>query len=264
MPCPFSGAAKNLRPWQPPPAGGVRTNYASPTRSAKISRHDEEGRFAPKGGGRARVAANRKPKAQTMADIPRDPNELAREILSGRITIEQLAREQARRRAPQAAGAAPSPRAPAVPAQRSIPPRPGAFAPGSRPIRVVPQPTAPVRPPAEFTATRRVIPERTVAGSASPGRTVRATATIFPQQPARRRLSRSVSEGAAVAPRAATSKTTAPGPSAAPSAVAAAPQTLRQVLGKVLTSRSGLRSVVILSEIIQPPLALRQASEFPR
>ena len=199
-----------------------------------------------------------------MADIPRDPNELAREILSGRITIEQLAREQARRRAAQAAGAAPLPRAPAVPGQRSIPPRPGALAPGSRPIRVVPQPTAPVRPPAEFTAIRRVDPERTVAGPAGPGRTVRAAATIFPQQPAPTRLSRSVSEGAAVAPRAATSKTTAPRPPAAPSAVAAAPQTLRQVLGKVLTSRSGLRSVVILSEIIQPPLALRESSGFLR
>ncbi len=40
----------------------VGLNYASPTRSARISWHDDEDRFAPKEGGRARAADNRKRK----------------------------------------------------------------------------------------------------------------------------------------------------------------------------------------------------------
>ena len=67
-----------------------------------------------------------------MADLPKDPRQLARDILSGKISIEDLAREQARRKA----GGLPSSRpAPPPPMQGSAPaPRPAA-----RPAPIAPE-----------------------------------------------------------------------------------------------------------------------------
>ncbi len=57
-----------------------------------------------------------------MPEIPRDPRQLARDILSGKISVEDLAREQQRRRAAAAGGAGAQPMArgpvPAAPQNR--------------------------------------------------------------------------------------------------------------------------------------------------
>lgn len=80
-----------------------------------------------------------------MADVPKDPRQLARDILAGKISIEDLAREQAKRRGappppppPQQQQRVPAPR-PAPPPAASVPP-----APPPQPQRRVPpqQPTA--------------------------------------------------------------------------------------------------------------------------
>ena len=89
-----------------------------------------------------------------MADIPRDPRQLARDILAGKVRIEDLARERQMRagglptpalRQPQARVPAPRPapmqppvqRAPVRPVQRPIPMRPL-----QQPQRLVQRPVA--------------------------------------------------------------------------------------------------------------------------
>lgn len=85
-----------------------------------------------------------------MADIPRDPRQLARDILAGKISIEDLAREQARR-----AGRAPG--SPGAPMPQKLPdriplPRPAPPPPQRKPVHPPPQsrkapPKKPARPP---------------------------------------------------------------------------------------------------------------------
>jgi hypothetical protein len=76
-----------------------------------------------------------------MADVPRDPRQLARDILAGRVRIEDLARER------QMRGGAPAPGLQAkIPAPRQVtPPRPPPMMPSVQraPVRPVPRPMAP-------------------------------------------------------------------------------------------------------------------------
>jgi len=98
-----------------------------------------------------------------MADVPRDPRQLARDILSGKVKIEDLQRERQMRAggAPQVPAKIPLPRPVQQPAQRPIPQqrpaplqRPAALPrPAARPVPqrgpvIVRQPQRPVTVPA--------------------------------------------------------------------------------------------------------------------
>ena len=159
-----------------------------------------------------------------MEELPRDPNELAREILSGRITIGQLAREQARRRAAQAGvGQASAPPRSAPAAARVDPPRP---------VRVAPQTFG--GPPAKSPASRP--PEQTSRPRAAPA----PTGAAAPTGPS------AGGKGNRTSP---------------PAAARAAPCPLRQVVRNVLGNKEGLRAVMVISEILNKPLALRSREQ---
>ena len=77
-----------------------------------------------------------------MADIPKDPRQLARDILAGKISIEDLAREQQRRRAAAGGAAAAQP----MP-QANLPDRVPLPRLGNPPMPPPPQSTPPHRTP---------------------------------------------------------------------------------------------------------------------
>jgi len=74
-----------------------------------------------------------------MPEIPRDPRQLARDILAGRVSLEDLAREQARRRGEAVQAPAPAaPRPPVIKQQPQIP-----IARAQAPLPIPPRPTPP-------------------------------------------------------------------------------------------------------------------------
>lgn len=210
-----------------------------------------------------------------MVDIPRDPRQLARDILSGKISIEDLAREQARRRSQAAGGQTPLPQRPVtlppgqqvrVPAPRPMPPvqtprrslggglmggqSPGtesankesgvpAALPQSAPQRQVPT----QRMPAPISR-----PPQPLRSRAQPPISTRpAIRTPVPQPPKVAATTRPAESAMAAATRQADS--------AFGAKAAAVP--LAQSIGKSLRNRAIARRAMLLSEILQPPLALR-------
>jgi hypothetical protein len=182
-----------------------------------------------------------------MADIPRDPRQLARDILAGKISIEDLAREQQRRRAASGGGGQAMPQAKVpdrVPLPRSAVPvpqpprntprpvvRPVSLRPKQqqRPFPLRPAPP-PVRRPAGPNIERRPAPQLT---QPPPARPVPAAVELPSQENA---------YGA---------------PSAIPG-VHAAPANPRFNIGSITRNRAALRQSVLMAEILGKPLSLRQ------
>ncbi len=168
-----------------------------------------------------------------MPDVPRDPRQLARDILSGKIKIEDLARERQARQ-----GTPANLRSPAVPTAR-VPnkvPLPRPASPASRapmpqarpPLR--PIPPRPQQPPPGF--PQRPVPQRPVVR------------TVLPP-PVRPPIPTTVTQASPAVP--STSTRSAAAREAKPGVG----------LGALLRSRRAVRQGIILSEILGKPLSLR-------
>ena len=190
-----------------------------------------------------------------MPDVPRDPRQLARDILSGKIPIEDLAREQARARGGAGSGGRVGPVPTPPPLQQRAPtpfqPRP--------PVQASPMPQKmpmPVqrpmqRAPASF-PQRRPVP----APRPQPPRPVlpqgRSTGPLkVTAQPA----AVSARSGGALAP-------TQAQVAAHDAAVATALSTLQQATPQaqvrmMLKAGATVRQGILLAEILGPPAAMR-------
>ncbi len=160
-----------------------------------------------------------------MPDMPSDPRQLARDILAGKISIEDLAREQARRRG----------------GQQPAPPRPM-----NRPVIVPPAQPRMASPPIQTIPTVRQAPPIQPVRRPSPIQTSRPVAQPVRRQPnieVRRPLTQPA--------------TTTRQRSVAPPAPV---QTLVQPVSihGMLRDPRNRRRAIILSEILSPPLALRE------
>ncbi len=197
-----------------------------------------------------------------MAELPSDPEQLARQILSGRMTIQQLAQEQARRRA--AAQAASTLRPLPAPGQTA-----GRTAPAARPtsyqqmrqpspsgMRTVPFPAPP-------SASRPSPAARAGQSAVAQGRPRQAA----PKARSTERKPEGVKPVAGGAkPAAGGAKPTAGGATAAsvqgpavakPTQPVTAPAAIAEAM---LKDRRYLRSAFILTELLNKPLALRNES----
>ncbi len=187
-----------------------------------------------------------------MADLPKDPRLLAQEILAGRISIQDLAREQARRRAAEnnpAVGPQPAnrPPPPATAKARAAPrPASGQIRPGGG----NPPPTRKAVPP-----VRVVKPPPSVASGIrrpATGAVIKLKAAPPPQS------------GPVSAPNAAQiAKRNAP---AVPTS--ASPRVSRErdslsVIRRVLASPSNVRTVYLMSELLGPPVCMRKDNQSP-
>lgn len=206
-----------------------------------------------------------------MPDLPSDPEQLARQILTGKLSIQDLAREQARRRAGGATVTRPQGQSPASSSQR--PPstiHPAPRPPAQIPVQIVqpvnqapaqsmrqsaglppsalrptmnpgtnPRPTAPSRPvaapvqPSPHTSQPGTQPRRPTAGSQGPK--AKMAAPI-------------VAEGAA-------------GPSGVAGAQSRSDVSPGQRLATALSNPQQLSNAILLAEIIGKPLALRPEAE---
>jgi len=167
-----------------------------------------------------------------VPEVPRDPRQLARDILSGKIKIEDLARErQARQGVPVnlRPPAAPASRVPdKIPLPRPAPLPPRVPVPQARPPVRSPMPSRSQQKPSEF--PQRPIPQRPAA------RTV-------PPPPARQALSPFV--------------VTQTPPAAPARAAQLAPPARPMRLNAMLRSRRAMREGIIFAEIFGKPIALR-------
>ncbi len=167
-----------------------------------------------------------------MAELPKDPQQLAQDILAGRISIQQLQAEQARRRAAQEA------------LRQNIRTRPatsGAAArqPGNRQV------VKPANQPSAST-NRQSRPAATSDRNAA-----RANAKRSPSQ---NRTAATPVEAVSDAKVALTAAKSSP----APSKPAAVSRTPAQSVRAVMNNPHALRSVFVLSELLDKPLSLRQ------
>lgn len=174
-------------------------------------------------------------------NIPRDPRQLARDILAGKVSIEELAREQARRRTQKVGGPA------------ALPQQSRATAPSDR--------TGPARVPAPVIA-KQPIPARASGLPPMP------TAQPMPQRgPVINRIPSQKPPVRVLAPRVTTLPP--PMPAQASKPLGGKPEALPAVTGspsvrvtsrtiaQALKNRNICRRAMIMSEILQPPLALR-------
>ena len=175
-----------------------------------------------------------------MPDVPRDPRQLARDILSGKVRIEDLARERQMRGGMAPPGGA-GPRMPQkIPLPRPVPP----------PVQRVPVQRVPVRQP------QRPMPQQRMP---QPQRPMPPQQRPLPQQaqrpiavPAQRQAPRP--------------QYTVPPPQ--PVAVVAEPlsepaQVTRAVrrptrLSELVKSKHALRQGILLAEVLGKPVALRE------
>lgn len=167
-----------------------------------------------------------------MAELPKDPQQLAQDILAGRISIQQLQAEQARRRAAQEA------------LRQNIRTRPatsGAAArqPGNRQV------VKPANQPSAST-NRQSRPAATSDRNAA-----RANAKRSPSQ---NRTAATPVEAVSDAKVALTAAKT----SLAAAEPAAISRTPAQSVRAVMNNPHALRSVFVLSELLDKPLSLRQ------
>jgi hypothetical protein len=165
-----------------------------------------------------------------MGQLPKDPQQLAQDILAGRVSIQQLQAEQARRRA----------------AQEAL----------RQNMRTRPKPSgAPAHP-----SGARVVVKPSGNSPRPPRRQARPGGGSAPDAAGTRRLASETRGGVirAVAPATAQPAASAPAKGSAASAKpAAAPRTAAQSLRAVLNNSNALRSVFVLSELLDKPLSLR-------
>lgn len=168
-----------------------------------------------------------------MADLPKDPQQLAQDILAGRISIQQLQAEQARRRAAQEA------------LRQNIRTRPATSGAAAR------QP-----------GNRQVVKSANQP-SASPGRQSRPAASSdrnaaranAKRSPSQNRTAATPVEAVSDAKVALTAAITSPAAATKPAAVSRTPA---QTVRAVMNNPHALRSVFVLSELLDKPLSLRQ------
>ena len=170
-----------------------------------------------------------------MSQLPKDPQQLAQDILAGRISIQQLQAEQARRRAAQEA------------LRQNIRTRPATSAPSARP----PGNRQVVQPANQPSAS----PARRSRPSVQPDRNaVRSTANAKRSPPQNRNATAPVEATPDVkAPSGATKTSPAAAAKAAPIS-----RTPSQTVRAVMNNPHALRSVFVLSELLDKPLSLRQ------
>jgi hypothetical protein len=181
-----------------------------------------------------------------MPDIPRDPRQLARDILSGKIKLEDLQRERARQMG------APVPPKPPV---RQVPVAPARPVPqvSPRPVRQVsPAPPRPVmRPQALPSVIKRPAPMQRPAPvrQQPPVRPApQQQKRVVPPTPAP--ISASYAQPARKDRSAPTGTTDRPAPAAPP------PSGLR--VRSIVGSRQALRQAVLMAEILGTPVGLRE------
>jgi len=176
-----------------------------------------------------------------MGQAPRDPDQLARDILAGRISIQDLAREQARRRA----------------AARGVPTAPVRPAP-LPPPRAIPQQQIPVARSVQVAGPAQ---QRVVRLPPQPSRTNRPNPPVAPTSPVAK-TSPAVKDpyaiGSLVSMQLSPAAKAAMPRSGSNVPPAAAPRSRTQVMRKILSSRQGLRTLFLASEILNKPLALRR------
>lgn len=169
-----------------------------------------------------------------MGQLPKDPQQLAQDILAGRVSIQQLQAEQARRRANQEVlrqnmrtrGNAPASAARASAGGQVVKPN----------GKISHQAAEPSRSQTSSPAPVRVAKQPSAATCAATGQA--ASSAV----PAAARPSKS-SEGKAA--------------SAPASKPATAPRTASQTVRAVMNNPQTLRSVFVLSELLDKPLSLR-------
>ena len=168
-----------------------------------------------------------------MPEIPRDPRQLARDILAGKVRIEDLARERQMRGG--GGGAVPAPRVPQmIPQPRPVPP----------PVQRVPvrQPQRPMPPQQRsMPSQQRPMPQRQMP--AQQQRTIPMPQQRMPQRP------QSVVAVPHAVPQAAA---TMPEP---PVVARAVRKTAK--LNELVLSKQALRQGILLAEVLGKPVALR-------
>jgi hypothetical protein len=162
-----------------------------------------------------------------MGQLPKDPQQLAQDILAGRISIQQLQAEQARRRAAQEA------------LRQNIRTRPAGSGAATRQLgnRQVVKPTSQM--------PRQARPQARSDNYSTPG----APITQRPASATIRVKAASDAKPANSAP----AKS-----SAVPAKPAAIPRTAVQSVRALMNNPHALRSVLVLSELLDKPLSLRQ------
>lgn len=195
-----------------------------------------------------------------MADVPKDPRQLARDILSGKISIEDLARAQARARGGRVGPAAAPPlqqrppmqQQPRPPMQASPMPLAQAMPPQQRPVQQIQRIAAPMqRGPAPL-PQRRPLPAPRPQPPRPAQQQRRASTplqvTVQPPAPTAR-------SGGALAPtRAQVAVQDAAAAKVRTDIHKATPQARVRVM---LKHRSTVREGILLAEILGPPASMR-------
>ncbi len=183
-------------------------------------------------------------------NLPQDPRQLAQEILAGRISIQDLAREQARRRAVQA-GNAPA-------AAQNRPPL-AQTQPQPQPI---PRQVAPVRPP----SPRQSAPPP-VSGVVRTSKTATSLGrqTSRQNKPLANSQQKSPQKNASLAqpPTATSPKAISDAYGQMGSPRMGREKDMRSVIRRVLASPQNVRTVFAISELLAPPVALRTTPPWP-
>jgi hypothetical protein len=167
-----------------------------------------------------------------MSNVPRDPRQLARDILAGKISIEELAREQQRRRAGQQA----APRPQARPQERVPMPRTAPPVQPQRPVirQATPFPARPAqRPPQQSRPFPTTIPApapRQTQPRPMPQQTQVESTTAAPQ-----------AAGEPLKPLISLKPASAP----------------RPAISRFFNTRASLRQGIIMAEILGKPVGLR-------
>ncbi len=186
-----------------------------------------------------------------MPEIPRDPRQLARDILSGKVRIEDLARERQARQGGQGANVPARPMPPAarvpdrIPLPRQTPvQRPPVISPNRAPV--------PARSPTQRQPAQPASRQTPVRAPARPAPPPPMPATAFPPPPARL---------PAPARPTVSSPATAQAAALQPPGTAPRPATPTRIQDLV-RSKKALRQGVLLAEILAKPLALREENLF--
>ena len=170
-----------------------------------------------------------------MSQLPKDPQQLAQDILAGRISIQQLQAEQARRRAAQEA------------LRQNIRTRPAASAPSARPPGNR-QVVRPANQPASGSG-------RQSRPAANPDRDAARSTAKVNRSPAQSRKAAAPTEAVSDVKLSLTAAKTSPAAAAKPAPVS---RTTAQSVRAVMNNPHALRSVFVLSELLDKPLSLRR------
>ncbi|MGC8625601.1 MAG: hypothetical protein ACP5VQ_10105 [Phycisphaerae bacterium] len=173
-----------------------------------------------------------------MGQLPQDPQQLAQDILAGRVTIQQLRAEQARRRAAQEA------------LRQNMRPRagPSTAAPArSQSPRQVGANSTPTDRPSSL--RQQVVRPDNVASSPA---MVRKIKPPTPKRPAS-----SDTSGISTAASATPSSATVPAGKKSSIAPPQSGRTTAQTVHAVMTHPNTLRSVFVLSELLEKPMSMR-------